>query len=274
MKKMVEGIALLVLGILLLNALMYFQQPGMIFFPWPEIESTPAHWGLSYEDVRLETEDGVALHGWYVPAEDAKQVVLFLHGNAGNISHRRESVGIFVGLGFDVFIFDYRGYGLSEGAPSEKGLYSDALAAWRYLTGQRGFDPADVVVFGRSLGGAVAARLASEVTPRAVVLESTFSSARDFAARVFPLLSRVVVLRYDFNSADAIRHARAPVLVLHSPEDEIMPFELGRRLFAAAPEPKEFVTLRGDHNYGFSMSRPEYDRALRDFLAAAQTRMQ
>ena len=272
-RKMTEWFVLPLLGVLLLNGLMYFQQPRMIFFPLRTLGATPTDWGYGYEDVTLEAEDGISLHGWYIPREGARRVVLFLHGNAGNISHRRESVEIFHQLGLGVFIFDYRGYGQSEGTPSEAGLYRDAFAAWRYLTGVRGFEAADIVIFGRSLGGAVAARLASEVTAGGVILESTFSSARDFTNVVFPLLSRLVILRYDLDAARAVGHVTSPVMVLHSRDDEIMPFELGRTLYAAASDPKRFVELRGDHNMGFIASRPDYERALEDFLAATQMRM-
>jgi fermentation-respiration switch protein FrsA (DUF1100 family) len=256
------------LGLLLLNGLMYLLQPRMLFFPSRVLDATPADWGLDYEDLTIRTDDGVALNGWFIPREGARRVVLFLHGNAGNISHRRDSVQIFHALGLHVLIIDYRGYGRSGGAPDEAGLYRDAAAAWGYLTRDRGFDAAQVLIFGRSLGGAVAAHLAAEVKAGGVILESSFSSARDVAHRVFPLLSRLVVLRYRFDAAGDIARARSPVMVLHSPDDEIMPFELGRRLYEAAPEPRRFVTLRGDHNGGFIVSRPAYDEALADFVAS------
>ncbi len=150
-RKMAEWLVPLLLGALLLNGVMYLQQPRMIFFPWPTLESTPTDWGLAYDDVTLETDDGVALHGWYIPYPAARRTVLFLHGNAGNISHRRESIEIFHRLGSNVLIIDYRGYGQSAGSPSETGLYLDAAAAWRHLTVDRGADPADVIIFGRSL---------------------------------------------------------------------------------------------------------------------------
>ena len=193
--------------------------------------------------------------------------MLFLHGNAGNISHRGESVAIFHALGVDVFIFDYRGYGRSGGRPSEDGLHRDAAAAWAYLTESRGFAARDVVIFGRSLGGVVAARLAAGLKPGALIVESAFTSARDVANAVFPLLSRLVVLRYEFPAAEYIGQVTVPVLVLHSREDEIMPFRLGEGLYAAASEPKTFVELRGDHNTGFLASQPGYGRALQSFLA-------
>lgn len=263
---MAGSVATVLVAAALLSGLLYLQQPAMIFFPYATLDATPADWGVDYEDVHFAAADGVALHGWYIPREGARQVVLFLHGNAGNISHRGESVAIFHDLGLDVFIIDYRGYGRSSGKPSEAGLYEDARGAWRYLTGTKGFAGRDIVIFGRSLGGVVAARLASEVAPGAVIIESAFSSARDVARAVFPVLSRVTVVRYEFDAAAYVRRVGAPVLVLHSREDEIMPFELGRRLFEAANEPKEFVELRGDHNAGFLLSQPGYGRALQRFL--------
>lgn len=264
---MTEWLATGLLCLLFLNGLMYFQQPRMLFLPSRALDATPADWDLAYEDVRLTADDGTALHGWFIPHPGARRVLLFLHGNAGNISHRGDSVKIFHDLGLAVFIFDYRGYGQSDGAPSEDGLYLDAAAAWRYLTEVRGVDPQDIVVFGRSLGGAVAAQLASRVDAGGVILESSFSSARDAARAIFPLLSRLVVLRYRFDAARALAQTSSPVMVLHSPDDEIMPLALGRRLYEAAPQPKRFVTLRGDHNGGFLASRPAYDQSLAAFLA-------
>ena len=263
---MAGGVASVLLGIALFGGLVWLQQPSMIFFPSARLVMTPQDWGLAYDDVSFSTADGVSLHGWYVPRDGARNVVLFLHGNAGNISHRGESVRIFHDLGLDVFIFDYRGYGRSEGRPSETGLYEDARAAWRHLTEERGIDGGNVVIFGRSLGGAVAARLASEVDPGAVIIESAFTSARDVARAVFPVVSRLSLVRFEFRAAESLAQVAAPVLVLHSRDDEIMPFELGERLYLAAREPKVFVELRGDHNTGFLMSQPGYGQALRQFL--------
>ena len=255
-----------VFGLLLLNVLMYFQQPQMIFFPMSELYQTPADWGLEYEDVTLNTEDDVQLHGWYLQKRESEQVLLFFHGNAGNISHRRDSIQVFHRLGLNVLIIDYRGYGQSEGKPSEQGLYRDATAAWRYLTEEKGFEPENVIIFGRSLGGAVAAKLAAGVQARGLILESTMSSAGDFARAVFKILSRLVVIRYDFNTAQHIQRVNYPVLVLHSPEDEIMPFHLGKKVYELANQPKQFVHMRGDHNNGFLRSQPEYQQELDSWL--------
>ena len=257
-----------VAGLLLLNGFMFLSQPGMVFYPSERLVTNPRNWGADYEDVTLTTEDGVDLHGWFVPRDGARQVLLFFHGNAGNISHRGASIAVFHELGLDVFIPDYRGYGRSGGSPDEQGLYKDARAAWRWLTEERGYAPEDIIIFGRSLGGAVAAHLAGEVRPRGVILESTFSSATDAARALFPILSRLVVLRFRFDAADAMRRASAPVLVLHSRDDEIIPYALGRRLYEAIATPKRFVDLQGGHNDGFLVSEPAYGQALSAFIAS------
>lgn len=249
-----------------LNGWMYLQQAAMIFFPDRLLGATPASWGLEYEDVFLTAEDGVHLHGWYVPQQGSDRVLLFMHGNAGNISHRGESVAIFHRLGLNVLIFDYRGYGQSEGSPSEQGLYRDAAAAWHYLIETKGFNSEDIILFGRSLGGAVAAKLASQVQAGGVILESTFSSARDVAGSLFPILSRLLVLRYDFDTAGYLRGVVCPVLVLHSQEDDVIPFYLGEKVYQAAAVPKVFVKMQGDHNGGFMQSQPRYEQELARFI--------
>ena len=256
----------IILGILVLNVLMYFQQASMIFYPMSRLYETPSDWGLEYEDVTFKTADKLQLHGWYIPSSQSDRVLLFFHGNAGNISHRQHSIEIFHRLGLNVFIIDYRGYGQSEGRPSEQGLYRDATAAWHYLTEEKGFANSQVIIFGRSLGGAVAARLASEAHARGLILESSFSSAQDFARAVFPILSRLILIRYDFNSIESIQRVNYPVLVLHSPDDEIMPFHLGEKVYKAANQPKHFVHMRGDHNYGFVQSQPEYEQEISSWL--------
>ena len=266
--RIIKNTLLLLLGMALLNSCMYLQQSSMVFFPYTAIDQIPAEWGLAYEDVFLETKDGVRLHGWYIPHHGSQQTLLFFHGNAGNISHRGASVEIFHRLGLNIFIFDYRGYGKSQGKPDEEGLYKDARAAWRYLTDQRGFRQEDIILFGRSLGGAVAAELAAEVQPGGLILESTFSSAKDVANALLPVLSRLIILRYDFNTAAHVRRVASPLLVLHSPDDEIIPFHLGEKVFQAANEPKSFVRMRGDHNSGFLMSQPDYERALGAFISS------
>lgn len=267
MNHSMTGILIALIGILaLISGGTYVLQPAMVFFPSKELQATPADWGLDYEDVWIEASDGVRLHAWYVPRAGARRVVLFFHGNAGNISHRGESVAIFHRMGLNVLILDYRGYGRSEGSPSEEGLYRDARAAWDYLLG-RAVQSHDIVVFGRSLGGIVAAWLAAEVGPAALILESTLSSARDFIRAHYGFLSWLIPNRYGFDTLSRMQAVHCPVLVLHSPDDEIMPFALGEKVYHAARTPKAFVTMRGDHNSGFIDSQPSYERSMQAFLA-------
>lgn len=254
---------------------LYVIQPALVFQPSRVLLATPAAWGLAYEDVWLEAADGVRLHGWYLPSPGvdprphprSRRVLLFLHGNAGNISHRQASLVIFNRLGLEVLILDYRGYGRSEGRPSEAGIYRDARAAWDHLVEVRGVAPTDIVLFGRSLGGAVAAELASQVQPGALILESTFTSARDMARGLYPFLSWLIVGRFDFDTVARLGTVSAPVLVVHSRDDEIIPITLGRKVYEAAREPKRFHELQGSHNGGFLLSQPGYERALAGFLA-------
>ncbi|MDT8387871.1 MAG: alpha/beta hydrolase [Thiogranum sp.] len=263
---MLYAIASIILGIALLNGAMFLRQPDMVFFPQRQLEAAPDEWGMAYQDVNLLTGDGVKLHGWYVPHAEGRRTVLFFHGNAGNISHRRESIAIFHDLGLNVLIIDYRGYGRSEGSPDEAGLYADADAAWNYLVDVQQIRGKDIIIFGRSLGGAVAADLGARVQAGALVLESTFSSARAMSRMIFPLLSYLVIPRFKFNVAERVRDVHYPVLVLHSPDDDIIPLRLGEAVYAAANQPKTFVPLKGDHNSGFLQAQAEYEQALAQFI--------
>ena len=263
---MASQILILIVLLALFNGWMYLQQPSMIFFPQKELDETPAAWGLEYEEISLLTADNVKLHGWYLPDPGSRKALLFFHGNAGNISHRGSSVEIFHRLGMNVLIFDYRGFGTSQGEPDESGLYEDARAAWRFLQEEKGFDSKDIILFGRSLGGAVASKLASEVRPAGLILESSFSSARDMADAIMPLISRVVFLRFNLNTLNIIDRIRCPLLVLHGPQDEVIPFRQGEKIFKAAREPKTFVTLQGGHNGGYLLSQPAYEQALEAFI--------
>lgn len=264
------SLATLVLAVyLLFGLLLYFSQERMIYYP--ELPSraitlTPRDHGMAFEAVVFHTEDGERLTGWFVPTEKPRATLLFHHGNAGNISHRLDSIRQFHDLGLAVFIFDYRGYGESSGKPSEAGTYRDAEAAWRYLTEIRGVEPRDIVIFGRSLGAAIAANLARKHPPRALIVESTFTSVPDFGAeqyRFFPV-RLLASIRYDTRSALQALHSS--LLIVHSRDDDIIPFHHGERLYAAANEPKRFLTISGDHNGGFLQSGTVYRDGVNAFL--------
>jgi fermentation-respiration switch protein FrsA (DUF1100 family) len=245
---------------------LYAWQSRLVYYPSAELRASPADAGLAYEDLLLSTEDGERLHGWYVPHPRPRGTLLFLHGNAGNIGDRLESVSIFHRLGLDVAIIDYRGYGRSSGSPSERGTALDAEAAWHYLRARRGMPARRIVVFGRSLGGAVAVRLAVSHPPAALIVESTFTSLADMASEIYPFLPVRWLLRFEYDSLERIAALRCPLMVIHSVEDDLVPFEQGRRLYAAAPVPKRFLELRGDHNSGFFLAGPRYGLAVDEFL--------
>lgn len=250
---------------------MFFGQAGLLFLPdlpSRELAATPRDIGLAYESVQFEAADGVRLHGWHVPAPNARATLLFFHGNAGNISHRLDSLRIFHGLGLNVFIFDYRGYGQSEGRPSEEGTQRDASAAWRHLVETRGEAPERIVLFGRSLGAALAAWLAARERPGALILESAFISVPELAAELYWWLPARRLARLHYATRDYLADVRAPVLVAHSPDDEIIGYRHGRALFDAAHAPKAFLELEGDHNMGFLLSGDTYVRGLDAFLSA------
>jgi len=254
----------------LLGVLLFFMQERMVFLanlPGRQLEATPRDAGFDYVDVTTKTADGISLHGWYVFAPNPRGTVLFLHGNAGNVSHRLDSIAIFHELGLDTFIIDYRGYGQSEGKPGEEGTYRDAEAAWEYLVTERGEDPARIVVFGRSLGGGVAAWLASRHKAAALVVESSFTSAVDMAAHLYPFMPVRLISRLKYPVADYVARAECPVLIVHSRDDEIIPFAMGKALYEAAPAPKAFIELAGDHNNGFFLSRDRYREKLAKFIA-------
>ncbi|MDO9527739.1 MAG: alpha/beta hydrolase [Syntrophales bacterium] len=260
-------ISIAVLSYLGLMGVIFVAQPGFIYFPEKAFFETPDQTGLSYEDVSFETVDNVKLSGWFIPAEKPRGVVLFFHGNAGNISHRMASIHIFHRLGFSTFIFDYRGYGKSEGKPTEKGTYLDAEAAWLYLTEELHVPPEEIIFFGRSLGGAIAARLAQNYTPKALLIESTFTSVPDIAADIYPFLPVRLLSRFDYNAGEYIRRVNCPILVIHSVNDDIIPFSHGRQLFEAAQEPKEFLEITGTHNEGFMTSGKRYEEGLDAFIS-------
>jgi fermentation-respiration switch protein FrsA (DUF1100 family) len=234
-----------------------------------ELVATPADVGLRYEEVFFPAADGVRLHGWLVPGLPGRPLVLFCHGNAGNISHRVENLRLFrERLGVSVFIFDYRGYGRSEGHATEEGTYADARGALAWLRG-RGWEPARIVYFGRSLGAAVAVQLALEAPPAGLVLETPFPSVpamgRHHYSLLYWLLGWALAARYDVEAR--IGRLHVPLLVFQGDRDTIVPERMARDLFARAREPKTFHLIRGaGHNDTLRHGEADYWAAWRRFL--------
>ena len=270
MNGLINLLLMAVSGYGLLLVLLYFYQGRLLFLPnipSRAVEQSPSAVGLSYEPVKLVTSDNIKLDGWFIPAPENRGVLLFFHGNAGNISHRVDSLLLFNRLGFSTLIFDYRGYGRSQGRPSEAGTYIDAEAAWQYLTGKRAIAPSRIILFGRSLGAAVAVRQAAEHSPGALIVESSFTSVPDLAAELYPFLPVRWLTRFDYNVQQNMLHVSCPVLVVHSRDDEIIPFRHGQALFETANEPKQFLELRGGHNDGFLVAGRAYTHKLDEFLS-------
>lgn len=244
-----------------------FLENSLIFFPmpYPAGEWHPA--GLTFEDAWFQAADGTRLHGWYVPTPNARAAVLFCHGNAGNITHRADIVKMLQRrVRVSTLLFDYRGYGRSEGKPNEPGVLADARAARRWLADREKIAEADVVVMGESIGGAVAVDLAARDGARALVLESTFNTLPNVAAYHYPWLPIRWAMRSRFDSIGKIGDYHGPLLQSHGDIDTIVPLRFGRSLFDAANEPKQFLELPGhDHN---DPMPPEYYDALAAFLDA------
>jgi len=246
--------------------LVFVFQPKLIFMPTRDIIGDPREIGCRFEDVTVKDASGESIHGWFVGHEAAKATVVFCHGNAGNISYRLETLQLLHGLGLAVLIFDYPGYGNSSGSPSEQGIDAAADAMWRYLVEQRRLAPEDIIIWGRSLGGAVAVGLAARHSPKALIVESTFTSIGDMAARLYPWLPVRILSRFSFDAASKVATLGFPKLFVHSREDDIVPFALGKRLFEAAAEPKQFVEIEGFHDGGFLESGEKYLTPVRAFL--------
>lgn len=246
-------------------------QRHLIYFPSSGYTVTPEEMGLSYEAATLTTSDGESIAAWYVSVSQPRATILFCHGNAGNMAERCPTLKTFSRLGYDVLIFDYRGYGASTGVPSEAGLYCDADAAWQYLTVERQIPPQRIVVFGRSLGGAVAIDLATRHTPAALVVECTFTSMVDIGQREYPLLPVGLLCTHRYESVKKVPNLHCPKLFFHGMQDELIPLDNARRLFAAAAEPKQFIATGGGHNEAGCEYNAASTQQLGEWLASALT---
>ncbi len=246
---------------------MLVSEDRYIYFPDAVMLHTPADAGLSFTEHRFDTADGVSLYAWWMPAAGSGRAVLHFHGNMGNISHRLHLYRRWHGMGLGVFAVEYRGFGKSGGQPSEDGLYEDALAGWRYLTGQLGIPPARIIIAGRSLGCAVAADLAGRVRPAGAVLETPFTSIPDMAGYMYPWLPLSLLARTRMNTLAKVRAIHEPLLLIRAKNDRIVPSAMAEKIFAAAHEPKTLRTLAGGHNDFDTVSGKAYFSVWKQWLA-------
>lgn len=242
-------------------------QHKLIWIPGTITTPDPSSRGWSFEEVSLEATDGPRLAAWFLPVPDARGVVLVSHGNAGTIAHRLDLAGAFRAMDVAVLLYDYRGFGDSEGAPSEEGTYLDAEAAYDFLL-ERGFAPEEILLYGKSLGGAVAIELALRRPSAALIVESTFTSLPDIAAELYPWLPVRWLARVKYASLEKIERIARPLMVLHSPNDEVIPFEHGERLYERAFQPKRWVETGGGHNGGGFTRRADWRREVAAFVDA------
>ena len=253
-----------VIAFILIVVYLRYIEKKSLFYPESEIVYTPEASGMHYSEVSFKTYDGYMLNGWLIAQPAAKYTLLFAHGNAGNISHRIEKLKFFKELGCNVFIFDYRGYGRSQGRPSEKGLYLDVKAAYEYLVAQ-GITANNIIGYGESLGGAVIIDAASNNIMAALIVDSSFSSARDMIKTIYPFMPHWIFAG-KFYSIKKIKTIRIPKLIIHSINDEIIPYRLGRKLYDEAPPPKEFLDIRGGHNSNFFESEDILKEEISGFI--------
>jgi len=249
----------------------YFAQALFIYaphMPTRELVATPADIGLEYENLTLNTSDNEKINAWYIPVENPKtkqaaKTILFFHGNAGNISHRLETIKIYNQLGFNFFIFDYRGFGLSTGKPTEHGTYLDGDTAWQYLIEDKNLSPEEIIIVGRSLGGGVAAEVAKKVRPAMLVLESTFTSMTEVSAQHYPFMPTSLIVKHEYETNLKLKDIHCPIVFAHSKNDEVIPYEHSQRNFMIANKPKQFIELNGGHGSGFLLSKQNYIRGLK-----------
>ena len=259
-------LAIIVFIYALKAVILYRRQGEHVYNPRREFIGTPADVGLDFEDIHFRSMDNTLLHGWFCPTPHSSKAVLLFHGNTGNISDCLESLKMFADMDYSSFVFDYRGYGHSEGQPNEQGTYHDAEAAWDWLLREKHYAPNDVVIIGRSLGAAIASHLACRHQAAAVVLESTFTSLPDIAAETHRLVPARLMTRFNYNTLARMAGIHSPILIVHGREDQVIGFHHGERLYASANEPKAFLEIIGDHATGFINSGQKYTRGLQEFL--------
>ncbi|MED6335782.1 MAG: alpha/beta hydrolase [Planctomycetota bacterium] len=246
----------------------FLGQRRMVYFPGGPPQGDPADVGLAFEEQFIETTDGVRLHGWWIPAQPMIGALILSHGNGGNIAGRLHIARALHEMGLGVFLFDYRGYGSSEGTPDEEGTYLDAEAVWERVTGPLGIAPERVLLQGESLGGAVAVELARRRRAAGLILECSFTSLPEIGATAYPWLPVRALSRIRYESIDKIGALDLPILILHSPQDEIVPFAHAERMLAAAGAEAQLHPTSGGHNDGGFTRRAEDLEAVQAFCRA------
>ena len=259
------------IGYLLIVTAAFVFQDKLTFIPAQEHIATPASVGLEFEDHFYTTSDGVKLHAWYIANPESEFVLQLSHGNAGNISGRAGLAAMLHEAGFSVFMYDDRGYGKSEGSPGEEGLYKDAIASYQYMTGELEVEPENIIQFGRSLGGAVAAYMATKEPAAGLILDSSFTNLKELVKEVYPYLPAFLA-RYEFKTKEYLADIEIiPVLILHSSDDNLIGIHHGKKLHEAAGTSGIFVELNGGHNDAFLVSEDKYINALKSFREGVET---
>lgn len=270
----IQSAGFLVAAIVVYIVFLLLFENKIIFHPsrYPEGYWDPASVGVPAQDIYFTSEDGVKLHGWFIPAPKAVATVLWFHGNAGNISHRLDNIQRLAPLNLNIFIFDYRGYGRSEGEPDEQGIYKDSKAAYKTVIGLNSVSVDTLFLFGRSLGGICAVETALNHPARGLILESVFTSASDMSRKVFPLIPLGWAIRSKLDAIGKVPNLKLPKLFLHGTRDEIVPYDLGRKLFDHAGEPKKFYPIEGaGHNDTYTIGGRDYFDTLNRFITETLT---
>lgn len=263
---LIIAIAAVIIAYLVVAGQKFFNQARHVYFPVKEIIADPGSIGLDFRDIYFWSGQDVKLHGWFVPCTKSDKTILVFHGNGGNISHRLQLIRVLHSVGLSVFIIDYRGYGHSLGKPTEEGTYTDGMAAMDYLINNQGLKKEDIIVYGRSLGGPIAARVAAGCHPLALVLDSTFTSIKEFAAQLHPGLPVRKFFKFNYPTIKWVAEVRCPVLLFHSQQDGYIPYSHARELFKNIKTEKQLVTIKGGHSDGYMVSEGKYRESLVKFI--------
>lgn len=256
----------IILALFIAAAVKISNQSRTVFKPLRDIVATPRDLGIDYIDVNIKTKDGLNINGWYIKGRPKEYTILILHGNGGNISNRLEFISMFYEMGLSVFIIDYRGYGRSEGSPTEKGTYLDSEAAWQYIVKEKNTDPKKTVILGRSLGGPVAARLASKHEPAGLILDSTFSSLAKLASELYYGLPLQNFIRIKYDTLGYLKNVRVPVLFIHSVEDDYIDIQHSIVMHEQRLKESALLKIRGGHNDNYIVSKGIYIEGLKKFI--------